>query len=131
VRISSDQTATSNGVPEVGITVEMPPLSDRVPSCKEWRLGIPDRDGIPEISWGMSCDAWTERLPHSGTEARRAENYRAAHRLVMTDLPLLPVRTATSGAGVHGPRVRDVRVPRQNWHDVTRVRLDVSSAPEG
>ncbi|MGI4796325.1 MAG: ABC transporter substrate-binding protein, partial [Janthinobacterium lividum] len=107
--------------------------------------------GMSEMSWGMSCDVWLDQILHSGNmspagfnagrfsdgrldrlldEARteldepaRIRLYRAAHDLVMTELPVLPVLTVHSGTVVHHPRVRGFRYPRQNWHCFRRVWL--------
>jgi peptide/nickel transport system substrate-binding protein len=135
----------------VGISVEIIPRDDWVSYCEEWRLGIPSGVGASEMSWGMSCDAWIEQVLHSRyaspkgfnagyysrpevdrlldlartelVDQRRTELYRIAHRLIMDDLPLLPVVTLDAGAVVHSPRVKNFRFPRQNWHDFKRVAL--------
>jgi peptide/nickel transport system substrate-binding protein len=136
---------------KVGITVDVIPRHDWVSYCEEWRLGVPETVGASEMSWGMSCDAWIEQIAHSKNASpkgfnagyyarsevdrlfdlartelsgtRRTELYRIAHRLIMGDLPLLPVLTVRAGAVVHSQRVRDFRFPRQNWHDFKRVWL--------
>jgi peptide/nickel transport system substrate-binding protein len=143
----------------VGITVQVLPRRDWVSYCEEWRQGVPEGIGASEMSWGMSCDVWLEHVLHSKnasprgfnagyyarpevdrlldlartelSEPRRIELYRVAHRLVMADLPLLPVLTVTSGGVVHRPEVRDLRFPRQNWHDFSRVWLAGSRAARG
>jgi peptide/nickel transport system substrate-binding protein len=58
------------------------------------------------------------------SDTRRVELYRIAHRLIMEDLPLLPVLTIKSGNVVHSPVVQDLRFPPQNWNDFKRVWLD-------
>lgn len=143
---------------KVGITVEVVPRDDWVSYCEEWRLGVPDSIACSEMSWGMSCDAWIEHVVHSKntspkgfnagyyartevdrlldlarteiSDARRVELYRVAHRLIMDDVPLLPVVTVQSGNVVHSPHVKNFRFPRQNWHDFKRVSLDVPHASE-
>jgi peptide/nickel transport system substrate-binding protein len=136
----------------VGITVDILPRHDWVSYCEEWRLGVQDGIGASEMSWGMSCDAWIEHVLHSKnaspkgfnagyysrpevdrlldlartelSDTRRIELYRIAHRLIMDDLPLLPVVTVHAGSVVHSPHVKDFRFPPQNWHDFKRVWLD-------
>ncbi len=105
-----------------------------------------------ELSWGMSCDVWLEQVAHSRylspnglnagyysraevdrlfdlarterSDARRIEMYRIAHRLIMDDLPLLPVVTVRAGSVVHAPEVKNFRFPRQNWHSFKNVWID-------
>ncbi len=136
----------------VGIKVDIIPRDDWVSYCEEWRLGVPEGVGLSEMSWGMSCDVWIEQIAHSRylspkgfnagyysrpevdrlldlartelSDSRRIEIYRIAHRLIMDDLPLLPVVTVRAGAVVHAPHVRNFRFPRQNWHDFKRVWID-------
>lgn len=136
----------------VGIKVDIIRLDDWVSYCEAWRLGVPAGVGLSEMSWGMSCDVWIEQIAHSrylspkGFNAgyysrpevdrlldlartellddRRIEIYRIAHRLIMEELPLLPVVTVRAGAVVHAPHVRNFRFPRQNWHDFKRVWID-------
>lgn len=137
---------------KVGITVEVVPRHDWVSYCNEWRLGVPEGIGASEMSWGMSCDVWLEQVAHSRymspkgfnagyysrpevdrlldlartelRETRRTELYRVAHRLIMEDLPLLPVVTMQSGSVVYSPRERNFRFPPQNWHEFKRVWLE-------
>jgi peptide/nickel transport system substrate-binding protein len=144
---------------KVGITVEVSQRDDWVSYCEEWRRGIPDGVACSEMSWGMSCDVWIEHVLHSKNTSprgfnagyysrpevdqildlartetsatRRVELYRVAHRLIMDDLPLLPVLTVRSGNVVHSPVVRDFRFPPQNWNDFKRVWLDLRDSSEG
>lgn len=141
---------------KVGISVEVVPRHDWVSYCNEWRLGVPEGIGASEMSWGMSCDVWLEQVTHSKymspkgfnagyysrpevdrlldlarTElhpSRRTELYRVAHRLIMEDLPLLPVVTMRSGAVVHSHRVKNFRFPPQNWHEFKRVWLETAES---
>jgi peptide/nickel transport system substrate-binding protein len=141
---------------EIGISLEVVPHRDWVSYCNEWRLGVPEGIGGSEMSWGMSCDVWLEQVAHSKYmspkgfnagyysraevdrlldlartelhQTRRIELYRIAHRLIMDDLPLLPVVTMRSGAVVYSPRVKNFRFPAQNWHDFKRVWLETPSS---
>jgi peptide/nickel transport system substrate-binding protein len=137
---------------KVGIRVDVSQRDDWVSYCEEWRLGIPDGVACSEMSWGMSCDVWIEHVLHSKnaspkgfnagyysrpevdhildlartetSDMRRVELYRVAHRLIMEDLPLLPVLTVKSGNVVYSPAVQNFRFPPQNWNDFKRVWLD-------
>ncbi len=137
---------------KIGIAVEVVQRHDWVSYCNEWRLGVPQGMQASEMSWGMSCDVWLEQVAHSKhispkgfnagyygrsevdrlldlartelSERRRIELYRSAHRLIMDDLPLLPVVTIQSGSVVYSPRVKNFRFAPQNWHDLKHVWLD-------
>ena len=133
----------------IGIKVNIDARDDWVSYCEEWRLGIPEGIGLSEMSWGMSCDVWIEQIAHTRylspkgfnagyysqpevdrlldlartnlSDEQRIALYRKAHRLIMEDAPLLPVVTVCSGMVVHAPYVKNLKFPRQNWHDFKRV----------
>jgi peptide/nickel transport system substrate-binding protein len=137
---------------QIGIAAEVEVRDDWISYCDEWHRGIPAGIGASEMSWGMSCDVWLEQVLHSRysspkgfntgyynreevdrlldlartelIESRRIELYRIAHRLIMEDLPILPLLTLRSGNVVHGPNVKGFRFPAQNWHDFRQVWLE-------
>jgi peptide/nickel transport system substrate-binding protein len=137
---------------KIGIKVNIDAREDWVSYCEEWRLGIPEGIGLSEMSWGMSCDVWIEQIAHSRylspkgfnagyysqpqvdklldlartsmSDERRIALYRQAHRRIMEDASLLPVVTVCTGMVVHAPYVKNLKFPRQNWHDFKRVWID-------
>lgn len=137
---------------QIGVTAEAEIRDDWLAYCDEWHRGMPAGIGASQMSWGMSCDVWLEQVIHSRytspkgfntgyyqreevdrlldlartemREARRVELYRVAHRLIMEDLPILPLLTLKSGDVVHSPNVKGFKFPAQNWHDFRQVWLE-------
>jgi peptide/nickel transport system substrate-binding protein len=137
---------------KVGIHLEILYSDDWVSYCNEWKLGIPENVGASQMSWGMSCDYWLEYITHSKNispkgfnvgyysnqeidrlleiarteirDERRIELYRIIHRLIMKDIPVLPVANIKAGAVVHHKRIKNFKYPPQNWHDFSRVWIE-------
>jgi peptide/nickel transport system substrate-binding protein len=137
---------------KVGVKVEILYANDWITYCNEWKLGIPKNVGMSQMSWGMSCDFWLEYITHSRyispkgfnvgyynnpaidrlldiartemQDKRRIELYQIIHRLIMEDVPCIPVTNNKSANVVHHKRVKNFKYPPQNWHDFKRVWID-------
>lgn len=136
----------------VGCGAEIVWTDDWIAYCNEWHSGLPDGAGVTQMSWGMSCDIWLDQVLHSRNsspfgfnagyysnpvvddfldKARRQQDddqriqlYRQANKLIMEDLPVLPMLNLRRGSVCYHPRIKGFRNPHQNWHSFTNVWID-------
>ncbi len=137
---------------KIDIAVETVVEEDWLLYCDKWKNGLTAGIGATEMSWGMSCDVWIEQVLHSRytspkgfntgyynsnevdrlldlarteiSDKRRTELYRVAHRLIMRDLPVLPLFNAGIGGVIYNKRVKGLKDPAQNWNDFKTVWLE-------
>lgn len=136
----------------VGITLEVDLHSDWIAYCNRWHEGALPVVSISEMSWGMSSDLWLRQVLHSANSSpagfnagyasdpvlddlldraattltfdERVSLYRMADAQVMDTLPILPLLTSRRGILGYSPRVRNLTILNQCWHDFRNVWLE-------
>lgn len=136
----------------VGIKLEVDLHSDWIAYCNQWHEGASQSVSFSEMSWGMSSDLWLRQVLHSTNSSpsgfnagyasdpalddlldraattvtleERVNLYRKADTRVMETLPILPLLTSRRGILGYSPRVQNLTILNQCWHDFRNVWLE-------